>query len=336
MAARGVSRIFGNLVDNGKQLWTKPATMSPMNSLEGPPSLLSAPFTAAEASRHGFDYFDLLRENVRHISRELYVPGEGEPTLADRVRAHLALAPGAWASHRTAAALHGLWLPDSLTDHRQLHLSKPTNLPRVRREGVVGHRVRVLPQETMYLDPGVHLSTPARTWLDLGNELGPIALVALGDQLIRRPRAVFESRDQPYATKNALAAMLKAHPNMPGVGKCRAALADMRVGADSIPETLLRLCLLAYGFPEPELQIVLRPYDAFSPSGDMGYRSFKVVIQYDGGHHESEEQRKRDARRDAAFRAAGWIVIIVTAADRADDFARVRAELRKHLGNRAA
>ena len=305
-----------------------------MNAPAPHATLLDTPFTAADAQHHGLDYYALLREDVRHVSRELYVPGEGQAELIDRVRAHLAVTPGAWASHRTAAAIHGLWLPDTADDHSLLHLSKPTELPRVRRAGVVGHRVRIRPDEVVDVESGVRVTSPARTWLDLGNELGPVALVALGDQLIRIPRPDFEGRDRPYATRGVLAALLQAHPKMHGVAKCRAALADMRVGADSVPETLLRLCLLAYGFPEPELQIVLRPYDPYSPSADMGYRSVKVVLQYDGGHHESDEQRERDARRDAAFRAAGWIVIIVTAEDRHDDFGRVRAELRKHLGSR--
>lgn len=298
--------------------------------------MLSSPFTSAEAQRHGLDYFDLLRQNVRHASRELYLPGEGEPAIADRVRSHLALTPGAWASHRTSAALHGLWLPDQAADHSWLHLSKPSHLPRVRRDGIVGHRVRVLPDEVVQLERGILASSPARTWLDLGNELGPVALVALGDQLIRSPRPVFDGRSRPHTTKDALAEMLRGHPKMKGVAKCRAALADMRVGADSVQETLLRLCLLAYGFPEPELQIVLRPSDRFSFSADMGYRSIKVAIQYDGDHHLTSEQRRRDARRDAAFRAAGWVVIIVTAEDRQDDFARVRADLRSLFAARAA
>lgn len=114
------------------------------------------------------------------------------------------------------------------------------------------------------------------------------------------------------------------------------ALADMRVGADSVPETLLRLCLLAYGFPEPDLQIVLKPSDAFSFSADMGYRSMKIAVQYDGEHHLTDRQHQRDARRDAAFRAAGWVVIIVTADDRKDDFARIRSELRSLFAARAA
>jgi hypothetical protein len=110
----------------------------------------------------------------------------------------------------------------------------------------------------------------------------------------------------------------------------------MRVGADSIPETLLRLSLMAHQFPEPELQIRLRPYDSMSPTGDLGYRTIQVVIQYDGAHHFSEEQRLRDERRDAAFKAAGWVVIIVTAEDLRDDFARVRSQLRVLWAKRAA
>ncbi|MCH6470437.1 endonuclease domain-containing protein [Sinomonas terrae] len=103
-----------------------------------------------------------------------------------------------------------------------------------------------------------------------------------------------------------------------------------------MPETLLRLSLLAYHFPEPELQIRLRPFDPLSPSGDLGYRVIQVVLQYDGAHHLSEEQRLRDLRRDAAFRSAGWVVVIVTADDLRNDFARARAELRALWAKRAA
>lgn len=284
----------------------------------------------------GLTYRDLLREDVRHVSRELYLPGSAESSIRDRLRAHLAVAPGAWGSHRTAAAAQGLWLPEGASDHALLHLSRPSSGQRIRRVGVVGHRVRTLADEVHELDDGLRVTTPARTWLDLGLELGPTALVALGDQLIRHPRAVFEKRSEPYTTKAALARMIKNHPNMGGVAKCRDALGEMRVGADSVPETLLRLSLAAHNFPEPELQIRLHPSDPRSPSGDLGYRVIQVVIQYDGAHHLSEEQRLRDRRRDAAFAAAGWVVIIVGAEDLRDDFARVRSQLRVLWSKRAA
>ncbi|GAB4098905.1 hypothetical protein [Sinomonas halotolerans] len=297
---------------------------------------LDRPFTSSEAASLGFSYRDLLKEDVRHVSRELYIPRGTDHRLVDRLRAHLAVAPGGWGSHRTAAAIHGLWLPESAGDHRLLHVSRKAGGQRVRRTGVVGHRVRVLPEEIETVAGGVHVTTPARTWFDMAHELGPVALTAMGDQLIRKPRSKLECRAEPYATTARLTEMLRAHPNVKGLAKLRAALADMRVGSDSIPETLLRLALLAYGFPEPELQIALRPFDPFSPTGDMGYPEIRVVLQYEGAHHREEDQQLKDARRDAAFRAAGWIVIHVTAEDLRDDFDRIRRELRVLFSKRAA
>lgn len=307
-----------------------------MDSVDPLDPLRHRPFTLSEARERGLDYRAVLREDVRRLSRELYLPGAADPSLRDRVRAHLLLAPDAWASHTTAAALHGLWLPETAREHDLLHLSRPARATRVRRTGVVGHHVRVLPDEVQVHEEGIRLSSPARTWLDLGHLLGHAALVAVGDQLIREPRPEFERRTRPYATKRQLDLMLRGHRHMKGVGKCREALSDMRVGADSVPESLLRLSLLAYNFPEPELQIRLHDYDPQSFSADMGFRALRIAIQYDGGHHRSEAQRLSDARRDAAFRAAGWTVIVVTAEDLRDDFARVRGELRRQMRDRAA
>jgi hypothetical protein len=176
---------------------------------------------------------------------------------------------------------------------------------------------------------GVWVSTPARTWLDLAHELTPVALVALGDQLIRRPREQFEHRSEPYSTKVELFEMLRAHPKVKGVGKCKDALKDMRIGSDSVPETMLRLSLVAYGFPEPELQLILDPQNPRSPTADQGYRGIQVAIQYEGAHHQEPEQQAKDEWRDRCFSSAGWATIHATAEDLADDFARVRRELRR-------
>lgn len=294
------------------------------------------PFTLAEAREFGLDYREVLREDVRRLSRELYVSGVAVPSIDERVRAHLQLAPDSWASHSTAAALHGLWLPESASENSLLHLSRPSTTNRVRRVGVAGHHVTVVHGEVEARVDGIRVTTPARTWLDLGQSLGHGALVALGDQIIRIPRPESEGRDQPYATMAQLVAMLRAHPRMRGVGRCKEALCDMRIGADSPPETLLRICLLAYNFPEPELQIRLHEHLPESFSADLGYRAWKIVVQYDGAHHLADEQRLHDLRRDAAFRAAGWIVIIATAEDLKNDFARVRHELRRHISGLAA
>ncbi|WP_395940315.1 hypothetical protein [Arthrobacter sp. U41] len=69
---------------------------------------------------------------------------------------------------------------------------------------------------------------------------------------------------------------------------------------------LLRLALIAAGLPEPELQLRMVPGDPHSPAADLGYRSQRIAIQYNGGHHLTREQQSRDNRRDETFNAAGW------------------------------
>lgn len=297
--------------------------------------LMRRAFSAQEARARGLDPSELRLEDIRQVSKGVFVPGTGIPDIRNLVRAHLDVNPDAWASHRTAAALLELWLPAWLQDHSDVHLSKPSHLPRVRRPGVVGHRVRILDGEVRTVDD-VRLTSPGRTWLDLGQELTPAALIALGDQLIRHPRPEFEGRSEPYETKGSLAALLKAHPKVKGVGRCKEALVDMRVGSDSVPETLLRLSLIAHGFPEPELQIALDPTDPKSYTVDVGYRSVRVGIHYEGAHHTDPNQQLSDLRRDSAFRRATWDLIHATAADIADDFLRVRRELRALLTAKAA
>jgi hypothetical protein len=239
--------------------------------------------------------------------------------LAERVRVLCAATPDAWASHETAAILCGLGLPPWLGNDPRVHLSKPHGLPRVRRAGIIGHRVHVIPGEVVEMD-GIRVSGPARTWLDLAHELPLRYLVALGDQLIRIPRPELEFRSVPFAYKEGLRLLIRQHPNMKGVEKARLALDEMRVGSDSFPETFLRLAMLDAHLPEPELQLRLDPADPRSPAADLGYRKYRIAVQYDGEHHRSREQQSRDNRRDEFFINAGWSYFKPNADDLADGF----------------
>jgi very-short-patch-repair endonuclease len=125
--------------------------------------------------------------------------------------------------------------------------------------------------------------------------------------------------------------MLRRHPKLKGTVKAREAAKMIRAGADSAPETFLRLALTAAGLPEPELQLRIVPEDLWSPAADLGYRAQRVAIQYDGGHHLTREQQSRDNRRDEFFNAAGWRYFKFNADDLAKGFrgavSRVRAAL---------
>lgn len=298
-----------------------------------PDQLLSVPFTVHEARAAGLSNGRLRSSDLSSEGRLLYLPAGWEFEIRGLARALSAATPGAWISHLTAAVLFGFWLPAWFRDCRELHLSKPRTLPPVRRKGVVGHTVLAFSHEVMMLD-GMRISTPARTWLDLASILILEDLVAVGDQLVRQPRTGLEERMEPWATLPELHDMLRRHPKLQGIVKAREAAELIRHGSDSAPETHLRLALTAAGLPEPELQLRVVPNDPYSPAADMGYRTQRIAIQYDGGHHLTREQQSRDNRRDESFHSAGWRYFKFNGDDLAQDFRRAVQKVRLALHSR--
>ncbi|VXB84340.1 conserved hypothetical protein [Arthrobacter sp. 9AX] len=284
-----------------------------------PTSLAEAPFTFSSARASGVTVNRLRRKDTINVGRGLYRPADWDFDVEGAARALSQVSPGAWISHVTAARLRCQVLPPWLADSTELHLSKPRSLPSVRRKGIFGHTVTAFDDEIELVD-GIRLSTRSRTWLDLARILPLNDLVCMGDQLIRIPRMDFEGRFQPYDTVPGLRTLVGRHSNLQGIVRAREALDLMRVGSDSVPESLLRLAITDAGLPEPELQVPLRARDARSPSADLGYRHRRRAIQYDGGHHLSEARNLSDRRRDKAFESAGWAVLVFDKEDLADDF----------------
>lgn len=300
------------------------------NEFALPAELLSGPFTLAQAQAQGVPRGRLLRADVERVSRSLYRPIGWDFDLESAARALSAATPGAWISHVTAARLRCSCLPPWLADSTELHLSKPRSVPGARRKGVIGHRVIAAENEVESVD-GIRISTRPRTWLDMARLLPLNDLVCMGDELIRVPRQALEGRDTPFATLEELRALVERHPNLQGVVRARQALELMRVGADSAPESLLRLAMLDAGIPEPELQLNLRSDDPFSPSADLGFRQRRVAIQYDGAHHLAEAQTLSDRRRNKAFETAGWTVLVFRKDDLADGFELATKKIKKAL-----
>jgi hypothetical protein len=302
--------------------------MQKHRSLPGP--FAAAPFTFESALASGATPSRLRRHDVIHVGRGLYRPSDWDFDLEGAARALSAVSPGAWISHVTAARLRCQLLPPWLSDSTELHLSKPRSLSPVRRKGICGHTVTATEIETESVD-GIRMSTRSRTWLDMARTLPLGDLVSMGDELIRIPRVDLEGRTEPYATLAGLRTMVSRHPNLQGVVRAREALDLMRVGADSAPESLLRLALADAGLPEPELQVPLRANDALSPSADLGYRHRRLAVQYDGGHHLLDAQILSDRRRDKAFEAAGWTVLVFDKSDHADGFERAVVKIKRAL-----
>jgi hypothetical protein len=169
-------------------------------------------------------------------------------------------------------------------------------------------------------------------FIELATALTEEDLVVVGDALVLDPHELDPHDIRPWITVEELRAACSTSRS-PGSRAARRALARVRQGAESRPETLLRLLIVASGLPEPELGVVL-----YGPTGcwigrfDMVYAEARVIVEYDGDQHRtSTRQYEKDMTRIDRAIAAGWRVVRVRARGllqgRAHTVERVRSVL---------
>jgi hypothetical protein len=149
------------------------------------------------------------------------------------------------------------------------------------------------------------ITTPARTVFDLGRTLPQTRAIPILD-------AVVNATDVKVDDVLAIA---DARPGMRGVRLLRSTLKLVDGGAESPQESRVRMVLVRAGLPSPETQIEF--VDEFGDVRirvDMGWREWKVAVEYDGVQHWSDRrQRSWDIDRVALLEAAGWVVVRVSA-----------------------
>ena len=160
---------------------------------------------------------------------------------------------------------------------------------------------------------------PRRTWCQLGGLLCLEDLVAAGEFILTRNAPL--GRGRPAATMATLTAAVEAHRGSPGVPRLREAVPLLRYGALSRKETLLRLRIVRFGLPEPEInfRILATRHDGYVPMVDLAYPEYRVAIEYEGDHHRDSGQFRKDVRRYERIQDVGWLVVRVTARDVPDD-----------------
>lgn len=276
-----------------------------------PDELRRGPFRVSEAIA-----LDLTAKRIRppRITAPFHGARSPEPVtdLPSRCRAYepLMLA-GQWFSHTTAARLWGLPLPRRFERDDRLHVSTRRREPQ--RAGVVGHRITAKRELRFHL--GFLVSSPADAWCELASATAPdgtrptvAELVAAGDRLFAWP----EPLATPEEVKRAMARFAKSR----GIRSIMAAEPHLRPASASARETALRMAVLAAsaGFPEPECngEIELGP-DRVT-HGDLVFREYRVVLEYDGDQHRtSARQWRRDVDRLNDLGRAGWLVIRIHA-----------------------
>jgi hypothetical protein len=257
------------------------------------------PFLGTAAVRQRLITAYQLRMRYRAVHRNVYVPRESTLTADTRARAAWLWAGGdaVLARHSAAAVLGTKWLDDG----------RPAELIRSDRHGPANvqlHTWDVSADETCAIG-GMRCTTPARTAFDIGRTLEPDVAIPVLDALMNATRV--KAAD--------VLTVADARPRHRGVQKLRAAIALADAGAESPQESRVRLLLVRAGLPEPETQIEFRDrYGEPYIRVDMGWRQWRVAVEYDGLQHWTDRrQRSWDIDRIAILEAMGWIVVRVSA-----------------------
>jgi very-short-patch-repair endonuclease len=279
-----------------------------------PDQLSDVPFTVNEAFSAGVARDRLKVGGLVTPSRGIRTPYDGGAPpesltqLAQLARPHTHVTRLCAASHATAFLLWEFpgFLPGA--DLPGIHISRPDAVTIARRRGVVGHRGQFFADEIVELN-GAFVTSRTRTWLDIARRMSVDELTVVADHLLRRPRPEFEGRPAAHATRDELADMLDRHKGTPGIRKARLALEQARVGADSAPETRLRLALARRGLPDADVNLPVALSGGIVRQPDLSYPEFRVAVEYDGEGHSDPAQVLRDISRDEDFAASDWILL---------------------------
>jgi hypothetical protein len=136
------------------------------------------------------------------------------------------------------------------------------------------------------------------TWVGMATAIDVADLVALGDAMLT----------QGAATEQGLSQAVASWGDGRGAQRLRAAVTLLRRGAESRPESLLRLQIQRAGLPEPAVNVPVidrRGRRLFRP--DLSWPEYRVLVEYEGDIHRLSQRRFRsDITRMEQYADAGW------------------------------
>lgn len=247
----------------------------------------------------------IARGELSSLHPSVYRVAGAPDTWEQRVAAAvLSIGPGAVASHRSAARLWDLDLPD--LDVVEVSTAEPRRrAPR----GVVVHRLTDEP--IAVLRRGIPTTTPMRLLCDLG-AVAPVRVV---------DDAFVQARARRLCAWDAVEAELRAvgRRGRAGTAAIRRVLrAHDPAGRplDSVAEARVLRVLRRFGVPEPVCQhVFVDAAGAFLARADFAWPP-SVSLEFLGyGPHSSEARFHVDRRRVRRLTAAGVDVVEVTWAD---------------------
>jgi hypothetical protein len=262
------------------------------------------PFSRAEARGAGISDKALRTPAYQRIFHDTYLCSSIAVTTTLRVAAAIKRTDSAtaYASHHTAAELWGIPVPVDGRIHITAAKNKGKDEGRNRCRGVITHRPLVSGARVRVRD-GIRVSAPEQVFCELAAAgVGLVDLVVAGDAMLKARRATHES------LKRAIDGMCGA-----GVRLARRGLGYVRDGVDSAMESRLRMLLVLAGFPEPQVNFILRGFTGeWERRFDLCLLALKLIIEYDGEQHGDLEHRESDHDRREELERLGYKIVAVT------------------------
>lgn len=230
-------------------------------------------------------------------------------TLDERVRAHRlldTLPAGSAFARRTAAALHGFDVPAHTERDvpRRLEVVVPFGRTPVRREGVRCYAAE-LGDDVVEVD-GLPVTSVLRTAVDVAR---------FCPRFVALPVLDVAARAGLFSPVQALV-RLDDLPGGRGVRIARHTAGMVDPGAESPPESLVRIRLDDAGFPRPQTQIPVPGARGELLRLDLGWQERRVAVEYDGREfHDGWREQRHDGARREHLQRLGWVVLPVTSGD---------------------
>jgi very-short-patch-repair endonuclease len=257
------------------------------------------PFLRSDARRMGLPAREFRGSRFRRLFKGVRIDGSTPVTPLVLGEGALLLHPaGAFVSHRTAAAIHGVAAPTSIPE---VDVSVTDKAHRRFTSGIRPHLAR--DDNGVTTIRGVRVSSACRTFAELARVLSPVDLVVVGDRFVKLGRCTTkelatycESWNGYFRRKAIYCASL------------------VRVGVDSPMETRLRMLIVLAGLPEPTVNFKLRRANGTVwRRFDLSYPTVRLVIEYDGRQHaEDSDQWHIDIERREELDDEQWRLLIVT------------------------
>ncbi len=275
-----------------------------------PPDKRVAEFAARQHGRIRFDQLvacglddAAVRRRVAkgHLHREytgVYAVGHRGATLHARIMAAvLAGGEGAFASHWTAATLHGYvrW------DGRRIDVSVPGSGGRAR-DGIRFHRPRAVTPRDVIRVHGIWASTGARALLEIAPQLS--------DRQLKR--AVRQAQAERVTNVRQIADVLRRANGHKATHRLAAIIATGAAATVSGDEDIVLDLILDAGFEHPSVNARL-VVAAVTYYPDLRWPGQRLILEIDSAWHDGPLANELDAARQADLEAAGERVLRTTA-----------------------